>query len=80
MTSRLSALRRMRVARWSSSKSDAELVRVLDRGLHVVEQGDLAVEEALVAAGQVHVQVADALLQQLGLLLGDARPSPAGSC
>ena len=37
----------------------------------LVEQRDLAVEQALVAAGEVDVQVADALLQELGLLLGD---------
>ena len=41
---------------------------------------DLAVEQALVAASEVDVQVADALAQQLGLLARRPRRSPAARC
>ena len=48
-----------------------ELIRVLLSGLEPVDEVDLAVEEALVAAGQVHEDVRDAPAEQLALLLGD---------
>ena len=49
----------------------AELVGLVDARLHVVEERDLPVEEALVPAGEVHVEVADPLLEQRRLLLRD---------
>ena len=61
----------MRVARWSSSKSAPSSSGSSTLRLDLVEQTDLAIEQALVAASEVDVQVADALAQQLGLLLGD---------
>ena len=47
-----------------------ELVGVLLVRLELVDELDLAVEERLVAAGQVDEDVADALAEQDGLLLG----------
>ena len=47
-----------------------ELVGVFLVGLELVDELDLAVEEGLVAAGQVDEDVADALAQQGALLLG----------
>ena len=48
-----------------------ELVGFGGAAFEVVEEGELAVEEALVAAGEVDVEVADAFAEQRGLLLGD---------
>ena len=48
-----------------------ELVGVVLVGLELVDELDLAVEQRLVASGQVDEDVADALAQQLRLLLGD---------
>ena len=48
-----------------------ELVGVVLVGLELVDELDLAVEQRLVAAGQVDEDVADALAEQRGLLGGD---------
>ena len=47
-----------------------ELVGVFLVGLELIDELDLAVEERLVAAGQVDEDVADALAEQGALLLG----------
>ena len=76
-TSSDSALRRMRVARWSSRNRFDERVGV---GLVALELGDeveLAAEEVLVAAAEVDEAVGDVAAQH-GLLDGQVeRPSPA---
>ena len=64
-------MRRIRVAMWSSLKRSLEAVGVLLVDLELVDELDLAVEQRLVAAGQVHEHVADALAEQGRLLGGD---------
>ncbi len=46
------------------------MLRVLLALLELVEQLDLALDQGLVAAGQVHVEVADALAEEVSLLGG----------
>ncbi len=70
-TSRLSALRRMRVAMWSSLNERVERRGVVLVALEIVEQLQLPFHQALVAAGQVHEEVAHALAQQPRLLVRD---------
>ena len=59
-----------------------ELEQRVERGgivlvaLELVEQLELTLEQALVAAGEVHEQVAHALAQQAGLLAARPRRSP----
>ena len=78
-TSSDSALRRMRVARWSSLKRFSSWSGSSSLRLELVDELDLAVEERLVAAGQVDEHVADALAEQGGLLGGHLDGHLAGS-
>ena len=61
---RFSACRRMRVVRWSSLNRSSSDVRIFDLALHRVEQAELAVQQGLVAPGEVEEDLADALAQR----------------
>ena len=58
------------------AKEVLELVRITLVGFELVDELDLAVEQGLVAASQVHENIADSLPQQGALLLGDLHGHP----
>ena len=57
-----------------------ELVGIVLVGLELIDELDLAVEQRLVASGQVDEDVADALAQQLRLLARRRSTSRPGCC